>query len=242
MSGHSKWHKIQHKKGKNDKARSSMFTKLLRAVTVAAMQGGGDIDMNFSLRLAVQKAKAENVPKDNIDRAIKKGIGELHDGTVIEEIVYEGFGPGGVAMMVEAMTDNKNRTASEVKFAFSKHNGSLGGPGSVQWQFDHKGVVRISEEQQQKISDWENVQLELMDAGAEDIISDEGIIEIQTSIEQLQSVLSLCDSHNLELEDSGLEWVAKDAIDVDDDVIEKNMNLYEALDELDDVKQVYTNI
>ncbi|PIT86910.1 MAG: YebC/PmpR family DNA-binding transcriptional regulator, partial [Candidatus Magasanikbacteria bacterium CG10_big_fil_rev_8_21_14_0_10_43_6] len=134
MSGHSKWSKIQHKKGRTDKARSNLFTKLLRSVTLAAQEGGMDPDMNFSLRLAVEKAKAGNVPKDNIDRAIKKGGGAAKDGVVFEEVVYEGFGPHGVALIIEALTDNKNRTVSEIKHLLAKSGGSLAGPGSVQWQ------------------------------------------------------------------------------------------------------------
>jgi len=241
MSGHSKWSKIQHKKGKIDKARSSVFTKLLRAITVCAQQGGGDLDMNFSLRLAVQKAKAANVPKDNIERAIKKGTGELSEGVRFEEVLYEGFGPQGIGFVVETMTDNTNRTVSEVKHVFTKHGGSLGGPGSVTWQFLQKGVLRFSLEERKKISDWDSFQLTLMDAGVEDIKEYEEGIELQCAKEDLQNAVAACEQAGIELEDSGLEWIANESISVDDELKEKIENIYEALDELDDVKSIYTN-
>jgi YebC/PmpR family DNA-binding regulatory protein len=243
MSGHSKWHKIQHKKGKADKARSSMFTKLLRAVTVAAQQGGGDPDMNFSLRIAVQKAKAGNVPKDNIERAIKKGTGELDGGSVFEEVIYEGFGPNGVAVLVEALTDNRNRAASDIKHAFSKSGGSLGGPGSVQWQFDHKAVIRLNAEQQANCGDWDEAQLSLMDVGVEEIQTSEFGVELVAPMEQFQSVLDAVKSLGVEEpEDAGLEWIAKEPLSVDDEVSEKIDAMIDRLDESDDVREVYTNL
>ncbi len=243
MSGHSKWSKIQHKKGKADKARSNLFTKLLRAITITAQQGGGDPEMNFSLRLAVDRAKAGNVPKDNIERAIKKGTGELKDGTIIEEAMYEGFGPGGVAVLVETMTDNKNRTVSEVKHALSRYGGSLGGPGSVQWQFERKGVVIIDTAKLQEVGiEKDQFELSLMDAGVEDISEEEGLISVISSISDFQKVLEAIQGMNIEASDSGLKWIAKDTMEISDEVMTKVESLYEALDELDDVREVYMNI
>lgn len=210
MAGHNKWSKIQHKKGKNDKARSNLFTKLLRAIVLAAQQGGGDPAMNFSLRLAIEKAKAGNVPKDNIERAIKKGTGELKDGAKIEEVTYEGFGPKGVALVIETMTDNTNRTVSEVKHVLTKHGGSLGGPGSVMWQFVHKGVVRISNEQLATNKERKDeLELALMDAGMEEMNESEFGLEIVCPKDQFQQVLEVVEKDfDITPDDSQLEWLS----------------------------------
>jgi len=243
MSGHSKWSKIKHKKGAADKARSNLFTKLGRAVTVAAQQGGGDPEMNFALRLAIQKAKAGNMPKDNIDRAIKKGTGDGKDAAVFEEIVYEGFGPAGVGILVETLTDNKNRTASEVKYAFSKNGGSLGGPGSVQWQFEHLGVVRIATSQlSEKNLDKDGMSLQLIDAGADDIVEGDDGFEVRCQVPAFKKVLDAVQELGVEPDDSGLEWVAKEQVDASDEDMKKVENIYNALDELDDVRDVYMNV
>lgn len=241
MSGHSKWHNIQGKKGKADAQKGSQFTKIARLIAVAAREGGGDAAMNFSLRLAVEKAKAVNMPKDNIERAIKKGTGELADGAQMEEALYEGFGPGGIAFMVEAITDNKTRTVSDVKNIFSKLGGNVGGPGSVQWMFKHQGVTRLGgqiSDFRLKIADFE---LKLIDAGAEDIIESEYGVEIRCAIDHFQKVMEAVKSLGLEPEESGLEWVAKETIAVPDDVHGKVQALYDALDEMEDVRAVYTN-
>jgi YebC/PmpR family DNA-binding regulatory protein len=243
MSGHSRWSKIQHKKGKTDKARSSLFTKLLRAITVSAGQGGGDVEMNFSLRIAVDKAKASNVPKDNIDRAIKKGSGEGKDGVVYEEGVYEGFGPGGVAILVEVLTDNRNRTASEVKHLFSKCGGSMGGPGSVQWQFENLGIITLKKEAlKEKGLDFDEFSMEMLDAGAKDIKEHADGIEIITAKEDLKKVLDAVIEQKLEPEESGLEWIAKEPVEIDEELQGKIARIYEAFDENDDVKEIYTNV
>lgn len=242
MSGHSKWHNIQARKGKQDKARSNMFTKAARAITVAAQTGGGDESMNFSLRLAIEKAKAVNMPKDNIDRAIKRGTGELKDGSVIEEIVYEGFGPGGVALIIEAVTDNRTRTVSDLKHILSKHGGALGGPGSVQWQFEHKAVIRFTAEKKSAIADWDAFELELIDSGAEDIrVSEEGM-EIVCAVPAFQKVLSIIQKRAIEPDDSGLEWIPKEKMGVDTETAAKLDTLYEVLGEMDDIKDVYSNV
>ncbi len=241
MSGHSKWHKIQHKKGAADKARSNLFTKLCRAITVAAQQGGGDPDMNFSLRLAIEKAKAGNVPKDNIERAIKRGTGELKDAAQLQELLYEGFGPSGVALLIESVTDNSNRSISEIKSVVTKHGGSLGGPGSVQWQFERKAVLRFTKEHKAHIPDWESFQLELMDAGADDIIESEEGVEIFGPVESFQKINAVAVSSGVTPDDAGLEWIPKESISLEDNVSTSIEKMIDALDVLDDVKEVYTN-
>lgn len=241
MSGHSKWHKIQHKKGKADAQRGAAFTKLCNAVTMAAKEGGGDPEMNFSLRLAIEKAKAGNVPKDNIERAVKRGTGELKDGEEIQELVYEGYGPGGIALIIEVLTDNSNRSVAGVKHALSKHGGSFGASGSVQWQFERKGVIMITTEKKNAVPDWDSFELALMDAGAEDILVAEEGVEIQSPMGDFKSVLDVVTSADIEPDESSLQWVANDAVAVDASTAEKMQTLYDALDELDDVKEVYTN-
>lgn len=242
MSGHSKWHNIQAKKGKTDKARSSVFTKLARYITVAAREGGGDPVMNFSLRLAMEKAKAANMPKENIERAVAKGTGEGGDGVHYEEIMYEGFGPCNIAFLVEALTDNKNRTVSEVKNIFSKMGGSLGSAGAVKWQFNHFGVVRINNEQltANKINK-DEFEMSLMEAGIQDLNENEMGLEILCPVENFQKVLEVVKKNNLEAESSGLEWVAKETIKLSDGESEKVANFFDLLDEMDDVRDVYTN-
>ncbi|MBI2436877.1 MAG: YebC/PmpR family DNA-binding transcriptional regulator [Candidatus Magasanikbacteria bacterium] len=242
MSGHSKWHNIQVKKGKADKARSGTFTKLSRAVTVAAQQGGGDAEMNFALRIAIDNAKLANMPKENIERAIKRGTGELRDEAVLHESIYEVFGPGGVAMLIEALTGNVNRTVSEIKGILNKFGGILGSPGSVQWQFELRGVVRFTADKKFALSNWEAVELELMDAGVDDMIETEDGVELFFSKEYFQKMMEVIAKHGIEQDDSGLQWIAKEEIIVDDETNEKVTRLVEALDDLDDVKDVFTNL
>ncbi|MFH1286330.1 MAG: YebC/PmpR family DNA-binding transcriptional regulator [Candidatus Magasanikbacteria bacterium] len=237
MSGHSKWSKIQHKKGKADKARSNLFTKLSRAVTVAAQQGGSDPEMNFSLRLAIDKAKEGNVPKENIERAIKKGTGELDGGATIQEIIYEGYGPHGVAVLVETLTDNTNRTVSEIKHVFNTYGGSLGTPGSVQWQFQNLGVIRIASTKIQN----SDLELEFIDAGVDDIVESEEGVEIICSKENLRGIMEILKEKNIVPDDSGLEWVTKEMIELDEQKSQSLEKLEDALDDLDDVGAVYTN-
>ncbi|MFA5211229.1 MAG: YebC/PmpR family DNA-binding transcriptional regulator [Patescibacteria group bacterium] len=241
MSGHNKWSNIQHKKGAADAKKSSIFTKLARHISVAAQKGGGDPTMNFSLRLAIEKAKAVNMPKDNIERAIKKGTGEDKDGAVFQEFLYEGFGPASSAILVETVSDNSNRTITEVKNIFTKNGGNMGGAGSVKWQFEQKGVIRFVKEEKDKINNWEEMQLNLMDGGVEDILETEEGIELYSSKENFQKMLETVEKNNIEMIDSGLEWVAKEKIDLSDEDSEKLANFVEKMEDLDDVKAVYTN-
>ncbi len=198
--------------------------------------------MNFTLRLAIDKAKEVNMPKDNIERAIKKGTGELNDGTTMEESLYEGFGPAGIAFLVEAITDNNTRTVSEIKSLFSKNGGNVGAPGSVKWQFSHLGVIRVGAEQAAKIKETkDDVELKLIDVGASDILESEYGIEVRCSVESFQKVLEVIKSFALEPESAGLEWVAKETITLDEEGRNKVQSFYDLLDEHDDVKSVYTN-
>ncbi len=197
--------------------------------------------MNFSLRLAIEKAKEVNFPKENIERAIKKGTGELVDDNILEEILYEGFGPGGIGVLVDALTDNKNRTAPELKHIFSQFGGSFAGPGSVKWQFTHKGVVRIGAEEKAKINDKDSFELMAIEAGADDIQNHDFGVEIYTPVEKFQATTETVKKSGINPSDSGIEWVAKETISVDGQTSEKMAALYDALDALDDVGAVYTN-
>lgn len=241
MSGHSKWHNIAQKKGKADKLRSNTFTKVCKAISLAAGQGGGDPTTNFSLRMAIEKAKEVNVPKENIERAIKRGTGEDKEGLALEEIVYEGFGPAGIAFVIEAVTDNKNRTVSEVKHTLSKYGGTLGGPGSVTWQFDHLGVIRVSAEEKNKWQEWEQAELTLIEGGVQNSIESEFGVEFHMPKETLQQVIHIVKKYNVDIAEAGLEWIAKEPLVLTEDQSQAVQELYEKVEELDDVKSVYTN-
>ncbi len=238
MSGHSKWHNIQGRKGKQDAVKSGVFTKLAKAVTIAA-QKGGDPATNFSLRLAIDKAKAASMPKDNIDRAVKRGTGELADEARMEELLYEGFGPAGTAILVKVVSNNKNRTAPEIKHLFSKNGGNIGGPGSVQWMFGEWGVIEVSKVY---LKDGRlDLEMKLIEAGAEDIgDEDEGII-VRTKVENLQKVLNALKDAGIEPLRSGIEWIAKDTVALSDADQEKLADLFGALEEHDDVADYFTN-
>ena len=236
MAGHSKWAGIKHKKAIVDSRRGKLFTKLARAITVAAKEGGGDIEGNPRLGLAVQKAKDASMPKDNIERAIAKGTGAGADAEQYEAVVYEGYGPGGVAFLVEALTDNRNRTGSEVRHMFSKHGGSLGEPGSVAWQFEKKGVVVVSAERYS-----EDDLMVAIDAGAEDVVQDETVWEIVTEPTELQAVRTALEAEGVEIESADLTMRPTTTIDLDEDAVGKVLKLVEALDDQDDVNAVHAN-
>src|ERR671912_2284800 len=197
MAGHSKWASIKHKKKATDAKRGALFTKLTRAITVAAREGGGDVDGNPSLALAVQKAKDASMPKDNIERAIAKGTGAGADAAALEAVMYEGYGPGGVALLVEATTDNRNRTGSEVRHAFGKHSGNLGEPGSVAYLFDKQGVIVVDAERYS-----EDDLMVAIDAGAEDIAMDDDVFEVITEPSGLAAVRAALDQAGIEVENA----------------------------------------
>ncbi len=237
MSGHSKWHNIQGRKGKQDNLRSNAFTKLAKGITIAA-QKGSDPTMNFSLRLAIDKAKAVSMPKDNIDRAIKRGSGELGDNIQMEQLLYEGFGPSGVAILIKAVTDNKNRAVSDIKHILTKYGGSLGSSGSVQWMFEECAIITLSKNQ---VISQDETELALIEAGATDIQTDDEEIIIKTSVSNFQKLLNKVKELGFEPTRSGIEWIAKEKVSTDDETQPKLESLFGELEESDDVEEYFTN-
>jgi YebC/PmpR family DNA-binding regulatory protein len=236
MAGHSKWASIKHKKAVVDARRGQHFTKLARAITVAAREGGGDPDGNPSLALAIQKARDASMPKDNIERAIAKGTGEGADTDAIESVVYEGYGPGGVALLIEALTDNRNRTGSEVRHLLSKHGGNLGEPGSVAYLFDKKGVVVVD------ASRWSEDDLMVaIDAGAEDIAQDDDVFEILSEPADLTAVRAALVEAGIEPESAEVAQLPKVRTPVGEDQAGTLMRLIDALEGNDDVNAVHAN-
>ena len=233
MSGHSKWAQIHRQKGVADTKRGALFTRMGNAVTIAAKAGGGNPETNFRLRLAIDQAKAVNTPKDNIERAIKRGTGELAGGR-IDLVTYEGVGPAGVALMVECLTDNRNRTSSAMKHLLTKHGGSLGGASSVGWLFEQKGVIRVK-----TISD--ELELELIDAGAHDIRQNAGGVAVYTAITDLQKIKERLEQRGVAVEYAELEQVAKDKKKLSDDEQAQLEKLFADLDENEDVSNYYSN-
>lgn len=240
MSGHSKWANIKSTKSAADAKRSSLFTKLAKSITVAAREKGGDPDTNFSLRLAIEKAKSANMPKDNIERAIKRGSGEIK-GEIIEELTYEGFGPGSTALIIKCLSDNKNRTAQDMKHLLTRYGGSLGGPNSVIWQFEQKGVIRLDKE---KLTgkNLDELELKIIDLGARDIVPEEDSLVIYTKNEDLPKVSSGLRNMGLESDYAEIEYVPKEKISLSPELVKKNQELFEALDEAEDVDNYYTNL
>ena len=236
MAGHSKWANIQHRKGAQDKKRGKLFTKLIREITVAARMGGSDIEANPRLRLAVDKARAQSMPKDNIERAIKRGAGEL-DGEDYQEIRYEGYGPGGTAVMVDCLTDNRNRTVAEVRHAFSKHGGNLGASGSVNYLFNHVGQILFSSG-----SNEDAVMEAAIEAGAEDVIVDaDHSIEVLTEPAEFEEVRNRMVAAGLSPEEAQLTMRAATNAQLDAPDAATMVKLLEALEDLDDVQEVYSN-
>jgi YebC/PmpR family DNA-binding regulatory protein len=236
MSGHSKWASIKHKKAIVDQRRGKAFTKLARAIVVAAKDGGGDVDGNPALALAVQKAKDASMPKDNIERAIAKGTGADKDAEAFETIAYEGYGPGGVAMLVEATTDNRNRTGSDVRHLFTKHNGNLGEPGSVSYLFDKKGLIVVDASRYS-----EEDLMPAIEAGAEDIAVDDDVIEVITDPSDLTAVRAALEEAGIEFETAEIQQRPKTLVEVDVETAIKLMRLIDALDDNDDVDAVHAN-
>lgn len=238
MSGHSKWSTIKHKKAKEDAKRGKVFTKLIRELTVAAKEGGGDLEGNATLRSIVEKAKAVNMPQDNIMRAIKKGTGEL-EGATYEAATYEGYGPFGIAVVVETLSDNKKRTVSDLRHIFSKMGGNLGENGSVAWMFEHKGVVRFPSS---GLSEDEILE-KMMDYNIEDVSISEGIVSVSCDMKDLDTVKKGAQAEGFAVEDSSIEWVPKAPVSIDEkDKEEKIFKFLESIEELDDVQSVYANI
>jgi YebC/PmpR family DNA-binding regulatory protein len=238
MSGHSKWSTIKRKKAAADAKRSNAFAKLLRAVEVAAKEGGGSIDGNPTLASAVDKARDASVPWDNIERAIKRGTGELGGGARYEEVTYEGYGPGGVALIVEALTDNRNRTSQDVRYAFTRNGGSLGDPGSTAWMFARKGVVQI---EKSPAIDEEKLLEMALDAGAEDVADDGSTWEITTDPTALRRVREVIEAAGIPVLSAELTMVPQTQVPVEGARARQVLALLDALEELDDVQNVYAN-
>src|SRR4051794_23437642 len=236
MAGHSKWAGIKHKKAIVDARRGKLFTKLARAITVAAKEGGGDLEGNPALGLAVQKAKDASMPKDNIERAIAKGTGEGADADALEAVMYEGYGPGGVAILVEALTDNRNRTGSEMRHIFTKNGGNLGEPGSVAYLFDKKGVVVIDGERYT-----EDDLMVAIDAGAEDIAMDADVFEVLCEPSDLAAVRAALTDSGVEVEEASVAQRPKTLVPLDEDGATKVLRLIDALEDQDDVDAVHAN-
>ncbi|MDX6721723.1 MAG: hypothetical protein QOD73_127 [Solirubrobacteraceae bacterium] len=236
MAGHSKWAGIKHKKAIVDARRGKLFTKLARAITVAAKEGGGDPEGNPALGLAVQKAKDASMPKDNIERAIAKGTGEGADADALETVLYEGYGPGGVALLVEAMTDNRNRTGSDVRHLFTKHGGNLGEPGSVAYLFDKRGLIVVDGNRY-----GEDDLLVAIEAGALDVSVDDDVFEILTEPADLPAVRAALEEAGVELESAEVTQHPKTRVPVDEEIAVRLMRLIDAFDDNDDVSEVHGN-
>ncbi len=238
MSGHSKWSSIKHKKGAADKKRGKLFSKLSRAIMVAAKEGGADPAANLALQNAIEKARSYSMPKDNIERAIAKGSGEAGDGAAWETVVYEGYGPDGVAVIVEALTDNRNRTASDVRHLFSKHGGNLGATGAVAWQFERRGIVLVDAEG----VDEEELFLAVAEAGADDVELDGSTFQVSSAPEQLALVREAVEAAGFTIESAELSMVPKVTVAIDDEsTAKKVVRLVEGLEDNDDVQDVYAN-
>jgi YebC/PmpR family DNA-binding regulatory protein len=236
MSGHSKWSSIKHKKAATDAKRGKIFTKLIKEITVAARTGGGDDSANPRLRAAILAAKSENMPKDNIERAIKKGTGEL-EGVSYEESLYEGYGPGGAAVLVESLTDNKNRTVADIRSIFGKNGGSLGENGCVAWMFNKKGYIAI----ESKSVEEEKLMEIALDAGAEDIREDNGNFEVITAPADFEAVKEAIEEASIPYTEAEVTMLPKNTTNLAGKEAEQMMRLMELLDDCDDVQKVYTN-
>lgn len=237
MAGHSKWANIKHRKGAADAKRGKIFTRLIKEITVAARMGGGDIDGNPRLRAAVTTAKTVNMPKDNIARAIKKGTGEL-EGEIYDEILYEGYGPGGVAVLVECMTDNRNRTVADIRHYFAKSNGNLGESGCVAWMFDKKGVIQV---EKSGVSEEELMDLAL-EAGAEDVVEEESEFQVLTAPEEFDTVRDALEQAGVSMAGAEVSMVPKNTVEVTDENVARSlMKLLENLEDHDDVQNVHAN-
>ena len=238
MSGHSKWSSIKHKKGAADAKRGQLFSKLSRAIMVAAKEGGTDPDANLALQNAVEKARSYSMPKDNIERAIAKGAGGDSEGANFETVVYEGYGPDGVAVLVEAVTDNRNRTASEVRHVFSRHGGNLGTTGAVAWQFDRRGVVLVSADG----ADEDDLVLVAADAGADDVEQEGSSFVVSCAPEATSTVRDALEAAGFTVESSELAMVPKTTVAIEDEPTARRVvKLVEGLEETDDVQDVYAN-
>ena len=238
MAGHSKWHNIRHRKNRQDAARGKLFTKLSREIFVAAREGGGDPDMNLRLRLAIDKARSANMPNDNIDRTLKKALGEV-GGDNYEEITYEGYGPAGVAVLVEVLTDNRNRAAADIRHTFSKMGGNLGEAGCVAWMFSRKGLLTVDRKNTDQ--DEDSVMISALEAGAEDFVSSSESFEITTSADDFQTVKEMLEKDGLSFSTAEITMIPQNTVQLTGEDASKMLKLLDALEDIDDVQNVYAN-
>lgn len=238
MSGHSKWSTIKRKKGVADAKRGAIFTRLAREIVISAREGGGDPDTNFRLRLAVDKARAGNMPKENIERAIKRGAGEDKDGNAFEEIMFEGYGPSGAALMVSCVTDNRNRTVPDMRHAFSKSGGNMAAQGAVAWQFDRKAYFSFPS----SALNFDKAFELGVNAGADDVVDGGDTIEIYAPVEAFKSIADALHAAKVQPDESGLRMIAKEEIELDVEDTLKFMKMVESIEDLDDVQDVYHNV
>lgn len=239
MSGHSKWANIKHQKARSDEKKGKEFTKIAKELIIAARQGGGDPEGNSKLKMMIQKAKAINMPNDNIARAIKKGAGEL-EGDAFEELIYEGYGPNGVAVMLDIATDNRNRTASEIRHLFSKHNGNLGESGCVAWMFKRCGLITVNRENID--TDPDEFMLKVLEFGAEDVRDDDDVIEVIAAPDDFMAVKEAMEQDGISIEDADLVMLPQNMVDInDEEQARKIMKLIDVLEDHDDVQNVYMN-
>jgi len=238
MSGHSKWSTIKRKKGAADAKRGAIFTRLAREIVIAAREGGSDAESNFRLRLAVDKARAENMPKDNIERAIRRGAGEDKDGVVFEQITYEGYAPHGVAVMVETVTDNRNRTVSDLRHAFTKAGGNMAEPGAVGWQFERIAYFLFPS----SAMDFEKAFELGIEAGANDVVEEEGQIEITAPVESFKEIATRLHKANVQPEEAGLRMSPKQEVELNPEDTVKVLRALETVEDIDDVQNVYSNL
>jgi YebC/PmpR family DNA-binding regulatory protein len=237
MSGHSKWSSIKHQKGVTDARRGQLFTKLTREIIVAVRQGGSDPETNFRLRLAIQKARDSNMPQDNIERSIKRGSGDM-EGASLVEMVLEGYGSGGAAILVQALTDNRNRTLQEVRSLFTRTGGSLGESGCVAWLFDSKGIIRVDAHE----LDTEELALQAIDAGAEDVNIEDSQVEIYTSLESLEATRLALEQNNIAITSAELLMMPKTTVQLEEKAALQTLKLLYKLEELDEVQRVSSNV
>ncbi|MCK4520800.1 YebC/PmpR family DNA-binding transcriptional regulator [Candidatus Parcubacteria bacterium] len=239
MSGHSHFSSIKHKKAITDAKRGKIFSKIARQILIAVREKGNDPETNSGLRLVVEKAKSVNMPKDNIERAIKRGTGELEEEK-LEEVIYEAYGPSGIAIIIEAITDNKNRSLGEIRQILNQANGKLAGEGSVKWMFERKGAITVNNEQ--KTMNKEDLELKVIEAGADDIYWHNSLLDIYTKPEDLEKVKKNIEAQNIEIESASLDWVAKEEIKLEEKDKQKTEKLFELLDENEAVQEIYSNL
>jgi len=234
MSGHSHWKTIKYKKGSTDAKRGESFSKISREITIAAKEGGGDINFNSKLRMVIEKAHSFNMPADNIERSVKKGTGELAGGS-LESVLFEAYGPGGVAILVEGITDNKNRTFNEIRQILSQNGGKIVGEGGVQWMFDRKGVLSVTHENK------EEAEMAAIEAGADDVYRHQDVLDVYTKPDEVEKVKKGLEDKGIKTETASVGWVAKENIEISEQNKKACEKLFEALDGSDDVQDIYSN-